>query len=145
MCYDISSDMKYIQYSGQYASINIRSGTLYSFCIYVLNISEEMELTVLITHDGLNEAEAKAIATLYQIKEASPCAIIGLSPGVMYPSMPGGMPRDMRFNDYDIFSSAYADFLVDEFIPYIREKYSLNLSDNPDMNMVSGGSSGGMS
>ncbi len=145
MYYDRGSDVKYIQYNGQYASANIRSGTLYSFCIYVPNISEEMELAVLITHDGLNEAEAKAMATLCESKEAPPCVIIGLSPGVMYPSMPGGMPRDMRFNDYDIFSSEYADFLVDEFIPYIREKYSLNLSDNPDMHMVSGGSSGGMS
>lgn len=58
MYYDRGSDVKYIQYNGQYAGANIRSGTLYSFCIYVPNISEEMELAVLITHDGLNEAEA---------------------------------------------------------------------------------------
>lgn len=51
----------------------------------------------------------------------------------------------MRLNDYDIFSSEYVDFIVDEFIPYIKEKYSLNLSDNPNMHMISGGSSGGLS
>ena len=42
------------------------------------------------------------------------------------------------------FSSEYADFLVDEFIPYIR-KIFFELIGQSDMHMVSGGSSGGMS
>ncbi|MBS6565459.1 MAG: hypothetical protein KH317_08705 [Clostridiales bacterium] len=137
--------MNYREYSGQYASADIRSGTVYSYRIYVPNIFSEAELAVLVTHDGLNEAEAEGMARLYEEKEAPPCVIVGLTPGIMYPSMPGGAPRDMRFNDYDIFSSEYVDFLVDEFIPYIKEKYSLNLSEDPNMHMISGGSSGGIS
>ena len=115
--------MNYREYSGQYASADIRSGTVYSYRIYVPNIFSEAELAVLVTHDGLNEAEAEGMARLYEEKEAPPCVIVGLTPGIMHPSMPGGAPRDMRFNDYDIFSSEYVDFLVDEFIPYIKDKY----------------------
>ncbi len=137
--------MNYREYSGQYSSVSIRSGTVYPFRIFIPNVSDDMELAVLITHDGLNEAEAAAMKRLYESKEAPPCVIMGLSPGIMYPSVSGGMPRDMRLNDYDIFSSEYVDFIVDEFIPYIKEKYSLNLSDNPNMHMISGGSSGGLS
>ena len=64
-----SSHMNYREYSGQYASADIRSGTVYSYRIYVPNIFSEAELAVLVTHDGLNEAEAEGMARLYEEKD----------------------------------------------------------------------------
>ena len=51
----------------------------------------------------------------------------------------------MRLDNYDLFCSEYADFLVYELIPYIKEKYNLRISPDPDWHMTSGGSSGGIS
>ncbi len=63
--------MNYREYSGQYASADIRSGPAYSYRIYVPNIFSEAELAVLVTHDGLNEAEAEGMARLYEEKRSS--------------------------------------------------------------------------
>ena len=133
------------EYRGEYVSTDIRSGTTYPFRIYIPRCPGETAYAVLVTHDGLNEAEAEAMEKLYESGEAPPCVIIGISPGTMFPPAPGGEARNMRFHDYDIFSSEYVDFIVDELIPHLKEKYNLLLSEDPNMHMISGGSSGGIS
>ena len=47
--------------------------------------------------------------------------------------------------EYDEVGSEYPDFLVDEFIPWFIQKYDLKIDPNPDMHMVAGSSSGGIS
>ena len=51
----------------------------------------------------------------------------------------------MRFNDYDMYGAGYVDFLVDELIPMLIGRFGLPVSPLPDMHMISGGSSGGIS
>ena len=71
------------------------------------------------------------------------CISIGVKPG--YLLMSDGSIRNMRMNSYDLFDREYGDFIVYELIPYITEKYSIKISASPEMHIVSGGSSGGIS
>ena len=48
-------------------------------------------------------------------------------------------------NSYDLFDREYGDFLVYELIPHIKREYGLPISDSPDMHLISGSSSGGIS
>ena len=136
--------MEYLKYSGTYKSEKLRAGTSYPWFLWIPE-NAEVPLAVFVSHDGLNEPQALAMAELAETGEAPRCAVIGISPGTAEPSLSGGFPRNMRFSDYDVFDSGYMDFVVDEFIPFLREKFDLNLSDDPDLHMVTGGSSGGIS
>jgi hypothetical protein len=52
---------------------------------------------------------------------------------------------DMRPDSYDMCNGDFPNFLVEELIPYLAEKYHLAISPDPDMHMVCGCSGGGMS
>ena len=136
--------MTYKEYTGEHTGQKLRTGVRYAWRLLV-PMDADGPLALLVTHDGLNEAQASAALTLAEAGEMPPCAVLGVSPGVMPPSLPGGTERNMRFNDYDMFGSGYVDFLVDELIPTLAERFWLNLSPLPDMHMISGGSSGGIS
>ena len=135
--------MTYREYYGEYTGTHLRTGVRYAWRMRVP--AEDGPFGLIVTHDGLNEAQANAAFALAKTGEMPPCAVLGVSPGVMPPSLPGGAERNMRFNDYDMFDSRYADFLVDELIPALTEKFGLNISPLPDMHMICGGSSGGIS
>ncbi|MCR5042204.1 MAG: hypothetical protein K6C36_08940, partial [Clostridia bacterium] len=137
--------MTYIDYAGDYAGKRLRTGVTYPWRLFVPEDAGDAPLGLIVTHDGLNEAQAKAALALAEAGEMPPCAVLGVSPGEMQPSLPGGFARNMRFNDYDMFAPGYVDFLVDELIPYLVGRYGLNVSPDPDMHMISGGSSGGIS
>ena len=134
----------YRKYTGVFCSRGLRAGTEYAYALWVPETAPA-ELGVFFSHDGLNEAQAQALETLAQRGEAPFCAVIGVSPGVTPPETPRGFPRNMRFHDYDIFDSSYMDFVVDELIPALAAEYRLRLSPDPDLHMVTGGSSGGIS
>jgi len=105
---------------------------------------EQAEYALLIEHDGLrNDANTKAMLRLANEGKAPYCISIGIKPGNLL--MPDGTQRGMRMNSYDLFDKEYGDFIVYELIPYVLEKYSFKISDSPDMHIVSGGSSGGIS
>ena len=98
---------------------------------------------LLVEHDGQNDANVNAMLRLADEGKAPYCVSVGVSPGKLV--LPDGTKRDMRMNCYDLFDREYGDFLVYELIPFIQEKYSISFSESPDMHMVSGGSSGGIS
>ncbi|MBQ6165458.1 MAG: hypothetical protein IJK23_13385 [Clostridia bacterium] len=135
--------MTYREYYGEYTGTHLRTGVRYAWRMRVP--AGDGPFGLIVTHDGLNEAHANAAFALAKTGEMPPCAVLGVSPGVTPPSLPGGAERNMRFNDYDMFDSRYADFLVDELIPALMEKFGLNISPLPDMHMICGGSSGGIS
>ena len=137
--------MAYTEYKGEYTSTKFRTNTIYSYRIYVPQVETDKPFALLVTHDGLNEGEAVAMAKLAETGEAPYCVIIGLGGEYMKPTRDGAYARGMRFNDYDIYAPEYVNFIIEDFIPYATEKYGLNFSDNPDMHMISGGSSGGIS
>src|SRR3954468_5298570 len=49
-----------------------------------------------------------------------------------------------RSFEYDSLGDAYAKFLINEAIPFITAKYSLAITDDPDMRATCGSSSGGI-
>ena len=105
---------------------------------------EQDEYALLIEHDGMTyDANTKAMLRLAQEGKAPYCVTIGIKPG--YLLMPDGSKRNMRMNSYDLFDKEYGDFVVYELLPYVMEKYPFHISASPDMHIVSGGSSGGIS
>ena len=57
-----------------------------------------------------------------------------------------GMRGDQsnRSFEYDSLGDAYARFLLDEAIPFVTKKYSLNLTSDPELRAICGSSSGGI-
>lgn len=132
------------KYNGIFKSTKLRAGTSYSYSLWV-PLRAHGPLGVFVSHDGLNEAQADAMAALSQTGEAPYCAVLGVLPGETIPQTPGGVKRNLRFNDYDVFDGSYMTFIVDELIPALTAEYGLSLSPDPNLHMVAGGSSGGIS
>lgn len=66
---------------------------------------------------------------------------IFINPGRLKTQKPGAKPANRSF-EYDSLGDAYVTFLLDEIIPFVVKKHDLNLSDDPAMWAISGGSSG---
>lgn len=65
-----------------------------------------------------------------------------LNPGVIPAVKPGGESRKNRSFEYDSLGDQYARFLIEEVIPFVKEKY--NISDDPEHRAICGISSGGI-
>ena len=102
----------------------------------------DTELGLYIGHDGGSRTDEQALLRLADEGKAPYCVCIGVHAGAL-PA--GGGERRMRLDDYDLFNSEFADFLVYEAIPAIAEKYRLRISASPDLHITAGGSSGGIS
>jgi predicted alpha/beta superfamily hydrolase len=98
---------------------------------------------LLVEHDGQNDANVHSLLKLAQEGKAPYCVSIGVTCG--YLTTPDGNTRQMRMNSYDFFDREYGDFIVYELIPHVINKYGIKISDSPDMHLISGGSSGGIS
>ncbi len=116
---------------------------------YIVHIPADCEkqtgLGLIVTHDFLYRAEVLAAEYLQKTGEMPPCVTIAVASGVLRPPTDDGYERSLRVASYDISTRQYADFLVEELLPYLTEKYALPISTSPDMHMVTGGSSGGIS
>ncbi len=134
-----------LTYSGDYLSKKYPNGKFH-YEIYVPDTDDKStEYGLIFNHDGLNKAEAEANALLARTMDAPHCISIGINGGRVTPTVPDGKERRMRLNAYDFFSDRFPDFIVDEFLPYLINKYNLRIHPSPDMHLVTGGSSGGIS
>lgn len=132
-------------YSGEYKAQKYPDATFY-YEIYVpKSHNENGKYGLIFHHDGLNQAEAVANELLAENGEAPYCISIGIDGGHIFPTTDSGVKRGLRMNTYDFYSSRFPDFIVDEFLPYIFNKYNLKIDPSPDMHIVTGGSSGGLS
>ena len=134
------SEVKVIQ--GSLTGKKFKPDIQYDFIISIPEKGVD-EFALLIEHDGPNVANVNSMLGLADEGKAPYCICIGVQPGVL--TMPDGTARKMRMNSYDLFDREYADFIVCELIPYVLDTYQLKISPSPDMHMVSGGSSGGIS
>ncbi len=138
--------MNRIVVEGEYVGRVLKPGMTVK---YTLDIPEicltEKNNALVLTHDGLKLTIAKTMFELAEEGKAPYCVCLGVFPGRLNPTVENGAVRNMRPDNYDMNTSEYADFLVDEFIPFIEEAHSLSFSKSPDMHMVAGGSSGGIS
>ncbi|MBI2927276.1 MAG: SMP-30/gluconolactonase/LRE family protein [Verrucomicrobia bacterium] len=56
----------------------------------------------------------------------------------------GWGPRNNRSLEYDSLGDAYARFLIEELIPFVKERFKLNFSSDPNLHAICGMSSGGI-
>lgn len=116
---------------------------------YVVHIPQSCEgredCALLVSHDGSYEVEAGSLEILAATDEAPCCVTVAVFPGRLHATIDGGFTRNLRLNNYDIYGKRYPDFIVDELMPWLIEKYDLSISASPDMHMVCGASSGGIS
>jgi hypothetical protein len=135
------TEIDYIK--GSYVGKKFKPGMEFDYLIAVPKINCE-EFAILVEHDGPNYANINSMLRLADEGKAPYCICIGVNPGrLMLPD--GENWRDMRMNNYDVFDREYGDFLVYELIPHIVETHGFKISPNPEMHMISGGSSGGIS
>jgi gluconolactonase len=59
-------------------------------------------------------------------------------------SAPGASNRSNRSFEYDSLGDAYARFLIDELLPLVAQKFSVKLTDDPELRAICGMSSGGI-
>jgi enterochelin esterase-like enzyme len=60
---------------------------------------------------------------------------------------PGREPRSTAENrsfEYDTLGPAYAEFLLTEILPHVREQYGINITEDPEGRAICGMSSGGI-
>ncbi|MCH1410303.1 MAG: esterase family protein, partial [Verrucomicrobiales bacterium] len=67
---------------------------------------------------------------------------IFINPGVIPPAKAGQQARKNRSFEYDTLSDQYARFLLEEILPEVGKNYKL--TDDPDMRVICGNSSGGI-
>ena len=60
------------------------------------------------------------------------------------PAADGWGSRSNRSLEYDSLGDAYARFLTEELLPFVTNRYQLNLSPNPQQRAIGGMSSGGI-
>lgn len=133
-------------WEGDYTAQRFYENAVFHYALYVPEIcKDQKDCALLVSHDGLNRAEALAMEQLAETREMPPCVELGIVSATLPATLEGGKDRAFRMVNYDIFGPEYPDFVVEELIPWVVEKYQLSLSDSPDMHMVSGGSSGGIS
>ena len=73
-----------------------------------------------------------------------PTVAILVNPGQVPPSESPGKPRKNRAFEYDTVSAHYANFLIDEIIPFAAEEHNLHLKPGPEARAICGNSSGGI-
>lgn len=131
---------EYILHEETVTGKKYKPGTEFKCFVHIPDKSGEFGLYI--GHDGRNEADERALLRLAEEGKAPYCVCIGVVAGTL---ASGGYERNMRMDDYDLFTREYADFLVYELIPFITAKYKLRITGSPGYRMTSGGSSGGIS
>ncbi len=130
---------------GRYIGKGLKKGTVFNFELFVSDsYRENGENAFILTFDGLIREQAEALNILVKNGEMLPFVAIGVYAGCLPPTLDSESSRNMRQNEYDRADRDFSDFLVDEFIPEILSEHSLKISKNPDLHMISGGSSGGI-
>ena len=94
--------------------------------------------------DGYNEKEKPLLEMLIASGEMPVTVAVFVKPGELPAPMNGTLPRRNRCFEYDGVSDNHVRFLVEELLPFIAEKYHLNLSTDGNDRCISGGSSGGI-
>ncbi len=132
-------------YTGTYIGTRYKVGAEYNYVVDIPDFSKGKEnLALYLSHDGYQYADADAMYDLVLTGECPPFIGIGVGSGELL-SLLGEEKLGIRQNTYDPPNRDFPDFVVEELIPYLTEKYGLSISPDPNMHLVSGGSSGGIS
>ncbi len=126
-------------------------GTVRDFLVYIPEQYDGSEpAALMVFQDGLRHADVNASGglrapTVYDNLIASgdmPVTIgIFINPGSLTTQKPGDKPRNRSF-EYDSLGDSYVRFLEVEIIPFVTKEHDLNISSDPKMRAIAGGSSG---
>lgn len=120
-------------------------GTEREYQIYLPpNLDKTHPSPFMIFQDGVIYQAPAVFDNLIAKKEIPPLIGIFIRPGVVPAANGNALPRFNRSYEYDSVTDTYARFLIDEFLPAIREKHGLKLSDDPNARAIAGNSSGGI-
>lgn len=126
-----------------FSSSRIFPGTLHDFTLFIPGEYDPAQPAALtVTADRMDYSDIMSEL----IRENKMPVSIGLfiGAGQRPPLRDGASARSSRSQEYDALGTCYPDFVINELIPYITEKYKLNLTDDPDLRLVAGCSSGGI-
>ena len=129
--------------TGTYTAVQYEAGTEFQYIVRVPDMGTDANTGLIVFCDGLNEAEAQAAEKLAEEGAMPSCLLVGLVSGVRKPPRPQGVERGMRMKEYDMKGPDYPNFVAEEFLPWLCAEYGLTYSENPDLHMFTGGSSGG--
>ncbi|MDF1813085.1 MAG: alpha/beta hydrolase-fold protein [Verrucomicrobiales bacterium] len=105
--------------------------------------------SLLVFQDGLRHAEVassgglRAPVVMDNLIAAGDMPVtigIFVNPGSLK-TQKGGKPRN-RSVEYDSLGDTYVNFLLDEIIPFVKEKHGVSFVDDPAHRAIAGGSSG---
>lgn len=98
----------------------------------------------MVFQDGVIYQAPTVFDNLIAKKELPPMIGIFLKPGVVPAANKDALPRFNRSYEYDRVDPSYAQFLITEVLPWLKDKHGLNLSEDPNDRAIAGSSSGGI-
>jgi gluconolactonase len=98
----------------------------------------------MVFQDGVIYQAPIVFDNLIAKKDIPPLVGIFIKPGVVPAANDKALPRFNRSYEYDSITPTYSQFLLDEFLPAIKEKHGIELSADPNLAAISGNSSGGI-
>ena len=128
---------------GDFADSKIFPGTTRSYTVYLPpNLDKTKPAPFMVLQDGGGYRADVVFDNLIAKKEIP--ALIGLfvNHGRVKALTTNVLDRFNRSYEYDGLGESYARFLIEEFFPFIEEKYGVKLSRNPDDGSIGGASSG---
>lgn len=126
-----------------YIGSKTSKGTSYAYKVFTPNGHDASKPCAMIfSFDHQYETFGIVMSKLMAENKAPDFVVIAMAPGDSTPKLEGSQMRGRRI-EYDTYGRDFPNFIVDEFLPYVIEKHDLNIDPNPDMHLITGGSSGG--
>jgi gluconolactonase len=132
----------------EFRESKIFPGTVREVTVYIpQQIDPSIPACVYVQQDGFDPSWHfnDILDTLIQTKEVPVTVGIFIKPGYLLPALEGHEGRPNRCFEYDGLGDNYVRFLLEEIIPYVADKYHLNLSHSGNDRCIGGCSSGGIS
>ncbi len=130
-------------YEGECRFEGKKSGSVFGYQMYVPEgVDTSKPLALVLSYDGFNKPLAHAMETVIAEGAMPPAVFFGVRPACWLPDLPEGWARNMRMDNFDVYDSVYPDVLVDGLIPYAAKAHGLTITDDPDLRLAAGSSSG---
>lgn len=136
--------------AGKFTSEKVYPGTERDYWLYIpAQYNAERPACLMVFQDGRGYVDKNGPTPVPVVfdnlihRGEMPVTIgVFINPGVIPADKPGARPRSNRSFEYDSLGDQYAQFLLDEFLPAVLEKY--NVTSDPDGRAICGISSGGI-
>ena len=137
---------RYTIREGEFTGSRVKPGTVHKYTLYIpRKANPEQPAALYVQQDGMLAFVPELFEQLSADGTMPVCVALGVVSGWFPATREGGFSRSTRSPEYDGLGPDYANFLIEELIPFVRKEYGLNLSDDPNLHLIAGCSSGGIS